>query len=292
MDPRRVLTFRAVAHARSFTAAARELALTQPAVSQQVAGLEAELGTPLLVREPGGLRLTRAGEVLLAHADVVAERLGLARAPRSPSSRRRARAAADRRVLERARRPRAGAGRAAAANVAGRRGARPGGRQRRAGAIGCLKGELHLSLAFQDASLPRREHDGLERRDVLREPFLVAVARGPPARGSRRTIDLAELSDDPWSAASTDGLIARACEPAGFTPRIVAIAARPDRDPRVRRPRHRGHAGAAAARAAARRPRASLDLTGEPPQPRRLRAAAPGRAPPARRATRSRPSPK
>src|SRR3954471_14280198 len=78
MDPRRVLTFRAVAHARSFTAAARALALTQPAVSQQVAGLETELGTSLLVREPGGLRLTRAGEVLLAHADVVAERLGLA----------------------------------------------------------------------------------------------------------------------------------------------------------------------------------------------------------------------
>ncbi len=40
MDPRRVLTFRAVAHARSFSRAARELALTQPAVSQQVAALE------------------------------------------------------------------------------------------------------------------------------------------------------------------------------------------------------------------------------------------------------------
>ena len=46
-----MLTFRAVAHARSFTAAARELALTQPAVSQQVAALEREVGAQLLDRE-------------------------------------------------------------------------------------------------------------------------------------------------------------------------------------------------------------------------------------------------
>src|SRR3954469_3391723 len=75
MDPRRLLTFRAVAHERSFSAAARELALTQPAVSQQVAALERELGVRLLDREPGGLRLTPAGNVLLAHADVIAARL-------------------------------------------------------------------------------------------------------------------------------------------------------------------------------------------------------------------------
>jgi DNA-binding transcriptional LysR family regulator len=34
LDPRRLLTFRAVARAGSFSAAARELSLTQPAVSQ------------------------------------------------------------------------------------------------------------------------------------------------------------------------------------------------------------------------------------------------------------------
>src|SRR3954466_14737148 len=78
MDPGRLLTFRAVARERSFSAAARALALTQPAVSQRVAALETQVGARLLDREPGGLRLTRAGEVLLAHADVVAERLGLA----------------------------------------------------------------------------------------------------------------------------------------------------------------------------------------------------------------------
>ena len=51
MDPRRVLTFRAVAHERSFSAAARALSSTQPAVSQQVAALEREVGARLLDRE-------------------------------------------------------------------------------------------------------------------------------------------------------------------------------------------------------------------------------------------------
>ena len=78
MDPRRLLTYRAVAHRRSFSQAARDLALTQPSVSQQVAALERELGTRLLDRRPGGLKLTPAGAVLLEHADAVAERLELA----------------------------------------------------------------------------------------------------------------------------------------------------------------------------------------------------------------------
>src|SRR5215210_6550385 len=78
MDPRRVLTFRAVAHRRSFSRAARALSLSQPSVSNQVALLEREIGTRLLRREPGGLTLTREGEILLEHADAIAERFQLA----------------------------------------------------------------------------------------------------------------------------------------------------------------------------------------------------------------------
>src|SRR3954471_580977 len=80
MDPRRVLTFRAVAHRRSFSQTARDLALSQPSVSNQVAALERELGARLLDRRPGGLRLTREGEILLAHADAIAARFELASA--------------------------------------------------------------------------------------------------------------------------------------------------------------------------------------------------------------------
>src|SRR3954452_5336558 len=78
MDPRRLMAFRAVAHARSFSRAAEQMSLTQPSVSHQIAPLEAEIGVRLLERGRGGLRLTDAGAVLLEHADQVAWRLELA----------------------------------------------------------------------------------------------------------------------------------------------------------------------------------------------------------------------
>ncbi len=60
MDSRRLLVFREVARAGSLAGAARVLGWTQPAVSQQVRRLEAEAGTPLVVREGRGVTLTEA----------------------------------------------------------------------------------------------------------------------------------------------------------------------------------------------------------------------------------------
>jgi DNA-binding transcriptional LysR family regulator len=225
MDARRVLTFRAVAHERSFSAAARTLSLTQPAVSQQVAALEREVGTRLLVREPGGLKLTHAGKVLLEHADSFADRLSLAE-----------RQLAEIADVERTRLRIGGFSSSLAAlvpeSVRRLRVAHPDAevlvQQGDSQALAELvrAGELHLSVAFQDAAQPRRDHEGLKRRDLVREPFLAAFAADHPLSG-RDTIDLAELAEEPWSAASTDGMIARACRAAGFEPRIVAIT----RDP-------------------------------------------------------------
>lgn len=58
----------AVARRGSFSRAAHELHLTQPAVSMQVRALEAEVGAPLLERVGKRAFPTAAGEVLLAHA--------------------------------------------------------------------------------------------------------------------------------------------------------------------------------------------------------------------------------
>jgi DNA-binding transcriptional LysR family regulator len=79
VDPRRLLTFRAVVRAGSISAGARELGWTQPAVSQQLAGLEREAGTPLLVRGPTGVVPTEAGAAVLRHADAVDAALRSAR---------------------------------------------------------------------------------------------------------------------------------------------------------------------------------------------------------------------
>lgn len=62
-------TFREVVRARSFTAAAKRLYLTQPAVSQQIKALETELGERLLERTGRDVRTTPAGDVLLEAAD-------------------------------------------------------------------------------------------------------------------------------------------------------------------------------------------------------------------------------
>lgn len=70
-------TFVRVAELGSLSAAARELGLTQPAVSQQIMGLERHLRTRLLNRSTRKLTLTASGETYLARArqilDEVAE---------------------------------------------------------------------------------------------------------------------------------------------------------------------------------------------------------------------------
>ena len=64
---------RAVAQRGSFTAAAAELGYTQSAISKRMAALEATAGHTLVIRERRGVRLTRAGEVLLRHAAAALE---------------------------------------------------------------------------------------------------------------------------------------------------------------------------------------------------------------------------
>ena len=57
-----------VAEARSFSAVAREMGMTQPAVSRQVVALEEHLGSRLLQRTTRSLALTEDGRDLLGHA--------------------------------------------------------------------------------------------------------------------------------------------------------------------------------------------------------------------------------
>lgn len=60
--------FREVCRLGSISAAAAELGYTQSAISRQLAGLESQLGRPLLERHARGVRPTAAGEILLTHA--------------------------------------------------------------------------------------------------------------------------------------------------------------------------------------------------------------------------------
>src|SRR3984885_12993738 len=59
---------REIALSGSFTAAARLLGYSQPAISRQVAAMEAAAGYPLFIREPRGVRVSAAGAIVVEHA--------------------------------------------------------------------------------------------------------------------------------------------------------------------------------------------------------------------------------
>jgi DNA-binding transcriptional LysR family regulator len=78
VNPHLLRTFVTVAECGSFSAAADRLGYTQSAVSQHIAALEHDLGTPLLRRRP--VVPTSPGERLLEHAGTILLRLAAARA--------------------------------------------------------------------------------------------------------------------------------------------------------------------------------------------------------------------
>jgi DNA-binding transcriptional LysR family regulator len=68
MEIRQLRALAAIAEARTFTAAAVRMHVTQAAVSMQIRQLEEEVGLPLFVRTPRRCVLTEAGERLLERA--------------------------------------------------------------------------------------------------------------------------------------------------------------------------------------------------------------------------------
>ena len=186
LDARRLLTFRAVAHHGSFSRAAEALALSQPAVSQQVAALERELGASCWPRPrrrgPDGRRP--------AAARPRGRGRGAARPRRRPDGRarrRRAPHAAARRLPQRARRrgprgdPRAARG---AARPRGRGGGGLAGRHRRGGAFRPARHRV----GFQDAAAPPATTAGCAGRSSRRSrcsPWSARATGWPAASGSR-----------------------------------------------------------------------------------------------------------
>ena len=73
MELRQLAYFVAVAEERNFTGAAERIPIAQPAISQQIRRLEAELGERLFIRDRRGIKLTPAGQALLPSARAALE---------------------------------------------------------------------------------------------------------------------------------------------------------------------------------------------------------------------------
>ncbi len=76
MDIKQLKSFIAVANALSFSKAARQLHISQPALSTQIKMLETHLGAQLLDRNRRTVRLTGAGKALLPDAEALVQQIG------------------------------------------------------------------------------------------------------------------------------------------------------------------------------------------------------------------------
>jgi DNA-binding transcriptional LysR family regulator len=226
MDPRRLLTFRAVAREGSFSRAAETLSLSQPSVSHQVALLETEIGVRLLDRGRGGLRLTHAGEVLLEHADHLAWRLRLADTQITDLAE------------ERREQVRLGAFPTALAGFVPSAIARLRLAHRDLRILlsevtastlepRFLSGEFDVAIGYQDATTERRELQGAQRIDLFQETFLLGLPPGHRLAGATGPVSLAKFAEDDWIVPSTEGFLVQACRDAGFDPRIVSTTSDP-----------------------------------------------------------------
>jgi molybdate transport repressor ModE-like protein len=218
LDPRRLEVLAAVARHGSASAAAQALGLTQPAVSHHLARLAEETGVAVVRRVPGGVTPTEAGSLLARAGEAVAARLASAEDELATLRD----GHAGRAVL---------AGfpttladllpRAAAALAEDRPGldvrlVQLGG----AAAIGALRaGEVDVAVV---ADPPPAAVGGLDATQLLRDPFLVVLARHHRL-AARKRLTLSDLAAEPWvhgTAAPTHG--ERAMAAAGLaTPHVV-----------------------------------------------------------------------
>jgi len=223
---RRLRVLHAVSAYGSVTAAAAALGYSAPAVSQQLAALEREVGMRLTERAGRGLELTPAALILVAHTDALLARLEAAEADlaalRDQIAGRVALAAF----------PSAAASLVPAAWAA-LAGSAPQLRldltemEPEESLPAVLRGETDVAIAHEYDLLPRPLDPLFERRELLADPVVLAVPAGHPL-AAEPAIPLSDLAGQPFLApresTSCAEMIQRACARAGFVPRVVARA--------------------------------------------------------------------
>lgn len=226
LDLRRLRVLKAVVDTGSVTAAAARLSYTPSAVSQQVAALEREAGTPLLERIGRGVRPTAAGSLLAERASELLDRLADAEA-----------------ALAALRHGRIGTLHVLAFQTAGAglvpavvrefRRTHPdvvldiGAAEPDVSVAAVRQGTADVAIAVDPSPVAPME-DGLVRVPLLADEYRVLLRRDHPL-AARRRVALADLAGEAWITTSScpgicEAAALRACEAAGFSPRFAHVA--------------------------------------------------------------------
>ncbi|AGI90137.1 LysR family transcriptional regulator [Streptomyces albidoflavus] len=221
IEARHLRVLRAVAATGSFSAAARELGCTQPAVSQQMKALESSAGTPLLIRTGREMRLTQAGEALTRHAAGILA--GLTAAEEEVAAIAGLRAGRVRLVSFPS-----GSSSLVPAALAALRAAHPGTRvsleeaepPRSAELLRAGDCDIALAFRYAGATAPD-EWDDLVVRPLLADRLVGLVPEGHRLADAA-SAGIGELAADPWIAGCPRcrRQLVEVCETEGFTPRI------------------------------------------------------------------------
>lgn len=230
LDPRPLRMLQEIAATGSFSAAARSLGYTQPAVSYQMRNLERAVGAALTVRVGRFNRLTPVGETLLAHAghilsairaaeqdvarlvDAGAGRVRLAAFPSSCAkpvpmameAMRREHPAIDVQLIQ----------------------AEP-----EEARLLVRRGEADLAVCYRYAAsahnhpAERQEGTRLARIPLLDDEVRLLLPADDALAG-RQVIQVGDLADATWIIGSTnfEEILRRSAASAGFAPRITTIA--------------------------------------------------------------------
>jgi len=223
LNVNRMRMLREVAAHGGIAAAAEALYMSPSAVSQQMAVLEREAGTPLLERHGRGVRLTAAGESLVAHTERVLAVLEEAQADLADIS------ASIAGTINTCGFPTAARALLVPA-LALLRERHPRLRLRMSDlepeeSIPLLKrGELDLIISYGYDRLPEQDDPSIERLLLMTEPHHIALPAAHPQAAHGGPVRLADLADEQW-VVGRDGspfmdVMLRIANEAGFTPRV------------------------------------------------------------------------
>lgn len=227
LDMRRLRVLHTVSAYRSVTAAAAALGYSAPAVSQQLAALERDVGMKLTERSGRGIRLTPAADILVAHTDALLTQLDAAESDLAALQNQ----AVGRVAL--AAFPSAAAGIVPAAWA---RLARSSPHvvieltemEPEESLPAVRRGESDIAIAHEYDVLPRPIDPLFERRELLSDPVLIALPADSPAAAGEGPIRLRSLADQsflvPRANTSCAEMVQRACAREGFVPRVAARA--------------------------------------------------------------------